>query len=46
MTSAPEPQRPGLAIDGWPQFEKLVQGYAFTEVQAQLEQAIKRLPGT
>jgi hypothetical protein len=30
--------------DTWPQFEKLVQNYAFAEAQAQLEQALKRLP--
>jgi HPt (histidine-containing phosphotransfer) domain-containing protein len=29
--------------DGWPQFEKLVQGYAFAEAQSQLEQALKAL---
>ena len=27
--------------DSWPQFEKLVQSYAFAEAQAQLEQALK-----
>jgi hypothetical protein len=30
--------------DTWLQFEKLVQNYAFAEAQAQLEQALKRLP--
>jgi hypothetical protein len=30
--------------DAWPQFEKLVQGYAFAEAQTQLEQALKDLP--
>jgi HPt (histidine-containing phosphotransfer) domain-containing protein len=30
--------------EAWPQFEKLVQGYAFAEAQAQLEQALKNLP--
>jgi hypothetical protein len=38
--------RPLFAGDGWPQFEKLVQGYAFAEAQAQLEQALKALPIT
>jgi hypothetical protein len=33
-----------LALDAWPQFEKLVQGYAFADAQAQLEQALKALP--
>ena len=33
-----------LFNDGkWPQFEKLVQGYAFADAQAQLEQALKSL---
>jgi hypothetical protein len=27
----------------WPQFEELVQGYAFADAQAQLEQALKSL---
>ena len=31
--------------DTWLQFEKLVQNYAFADAQAQLEQAIKGLPG-
>ena len=33
--------RPLLPGDAWPQFEKLVQGYAFADAQAQLEQALK-----
>jgi hypothetical protein len=36
--------RPLFAGDAWPQFEKLVQGYAFADAQSQLEQALKRLP--
>ncbi|MEI7941111.1 MAG: Hpt domain-containing protein, partial [Verrucomicrobiota bacterium] len=32
--------RPLLPGDSWPQFEKLVQGYAFADAQAQLEQAL------
>jgi two-component system sensor histidine kinase/response regulator len=36
--------RPLLLGDSWPQFEKLVQGYAFADAQAQLEQALKNLP--
>ena len=32
--------RPLLPGDAWPQFEKLVQGYAFADAQAQLEQAL------
>jgi two-component system, sensor histidine kinase and response regulator len=36
--------RPLLPGDGWQQFEKLVQGYAFADAQAQLEQALKGLP--
>jgi hypothetical protein len=35
--------RPLLPGDGWPQFEKLVQGYAFADAQAQLEQALRKL---
>ena len=34
--------RPLLPDDAWPQFEKLVQGYAFTDAQAQLEQALSK----
>ena len=34
--------RPLFAGDAWPQFEKLVQGYAFSDAQAQLEQALKQ----
>ena len=30
--------------DTWPQFEKLVQNYAFAEAQAQLDQAVRQLP--
>jgi hypothetical protein len=33
--------RPLFAGDAWSQFEKLVQGYAFADAQAQLEQAMK-----
>jgi len=36
--------RPLLSGDSWPQFEKLVQGYAFADAQAHLEQALKTLP--
>jgi two-component system, sensor histidine kinase and response regulator len=36
--------RPLLPGDSWPQFEKLVQGYAFAEAQTVLEQALKLLP--
>ena len=36
--------RPLFPGDTWPQFEKLVQGYAFADAQAQLEQALTRLP--
>ena len=36
--------RPLFAGNTWPQFEKLVQGYAFADAQAQLEQALKSLP--
>jgi PAS domain S-box-containing protein len=32
--------RPLFPGDGWPQFEKLVQGYAFADAQARLEQAL------
>ena len=35
--------RPLFAGDLWPQFEKLVQGYAFADAQAQLEQVLKSL---
>jgi hypothetical protein len=34
--------RPLLPGDAWPQFEKRVQGYAFTDVQAQLNQALNK----
>jgi two-component system, sensor histidine kinase and response regulator len=36
--------RPLFAGDAWPPFEKLVQGYAFADAQAQLEQALKTFP--
>jgi two-component system, sensor histidine kinase and response regulator len=36
--------RPLLVGESWPQFEKLVEGYAFADAQAQLEQALKNLP--
>jgi hypothetical protein len=36
--------RPLLPGDLWPQFEKLVQGYAFADAQTQLEQALKGIP--
>ena len=32
--------------DSWPQFDKLVQGYAFADAQTQLEQALKALPAS
>jgi HPt (histidine-containing phosphotransfer) domain-containing protein len=32
--------------DAWPQFEKLVHGYAFAEAQMQLEQALNTLAGS
>jgi two-component system, sensor histidine kinase and response regulator len=35
--------RPLFAGDEWPQFEKLVRGYAFADAQAQLEQALKNI---
>jgi PAS domain S-box-containing protein len=36
-----------LFNDGtWPQFEQLVQGYAFADAQTQLEQALKTFPAT
>jgi HPt (histidine-containing phosphotransfer) domain-containing protein len=35
---------PMFAADAWPQFEKLVQGYAFADAQVQLEQALKNFP--
>jgi PAS domain S-box-containing protein len=38
--------RPLFSGDAWPQFEKLVQGYAFADAQSQLEQALKSLPGS
>jgi two-component system sensor histidine kinase/response regulator len=34
--------RPLFAEGRWPDFEKLVQGYAFADAQSQLEQALKR----
>ncbi len=36
--------RPLFAGDTWTQFEKLVRNYAFAEAQAQLEQALKKVP--
>ncbi|HTQ51245.1 MAG TPA: response regulator [Candidatus Acidoferrales bacterium] len=38
--------RPLFAVDVWPKFEKLVQGYAFADAQAQLDQALKNFPIT
>jgi len=42
-----EANRPALQPlfpdDSWPEFEKLVQGYAFADAQTQLEQALKAL---
>ena len=38
--------RPLFAGDAWPKFEKLVQGYAFADAQAQLDQALKNFPIT
>ena len=35
-----------LPGDSWPQFEKLVQGYAFADAHAKVEQALKNLPAT
>jgi two-component system, sensor histidine kinase and response regulator len=40
----PAALRPLFAGDAWPQFEKLVQSYAFADAQVQLEQALKNLP--
>jgi two-component system sensor histidine kinase/response regulator len=36
--------QPLFGDGAWTEFEKLVEGYAFTEAQAQLEQALERLP--
>ena len=36
--------RPLFAGEAWPQFEKLVQGYAFADAQTQLEQAMNSHP--
>ncbi|HEX6811262.1 MAG TPA: response regulator [Planctomycetota bacterium] len=36
--------RPLFDRDAWPQFEKLVQDYAFADAHAQLEHALGRLP--
>jgi len=33
-----------FAVEMWPQFEKLVQGYSFADAQTQLVQALKNLP--
>jgi two-component system, sensor histidine kinase and response regulator len=38
--------RPLFAGDAWPKFEKLAQGYAFADAQAQLDQALKNLTST
>ena len=38
--------RPLFSDGAWPQFEKLAQGYAFADAQAQLEKALKNLPIT
>ena len=38
--------RPLFAGEAWTQFETLVQGYAFADAQAQLEQALKHFPPT
>lgn len=35
--------RPLFQGDAWPQFERLVQDYAFADAQAKLEQALARL---
>ena len=37
-----EALRPLFAVDAWPQFEKLVQGYSFAEAQAQLNETLKQ----
>ena len=43
-----EANRPALRLlfagETWPRFEDLVQGYSFAEAQAQLEEALQRLP--
>jgi PAS domain S-box-containing protein len=36
--------RPLFPGDAWPQFETLVQSYAFADAQARLEQSLKNLP--
>ncbi len=36
--------RPLFGDGTWREFEALVQGYAFADAQAQLEQALERLP--
>ncbi len=38
--------RPLFDGQAWPEFEKLVQGYAFTDAQAQLEQALRSFAGS
>jgi two-component system, sensor histidine kinase and response regulator len=38
--------RPLFGGGTWPEFEKLVQGYAFADAQAQLEQALTTLAGS
>ena len=37
--------RPVVGAETWPEFEKLVQRYAFAEAQAHLEKALKSVPG-
>ena len=37
--------RPLFGDAGWPEFEKLVQGYAFADAQTRLEQALKGVQG-
>jgi two-component system sensor histidine kinase/response regulator len=44
LEANPAALRPLFPGDAWPQFEKLVQGYAFADAQTQLEQALKNLP--
>jgi hypothetical protein len=38
--------RPLFDSRTWPEFEKLVQGYAFADAQAQLEQALRSFAGS
>ena len=37
--------RPVVGAETWPEFEKLVQRYAFAEAQAHLDKALKSVPG-